>query len=505
MAGKSINRNQKVNHMKKTITFTIACGLITIWFAKASVAATVPVDIATATPSSLLVGLFENPGGKWMDSSKVPWNARYCYFTKGWADNWEWGTYDGGYALSYFKECDALNTVPVLAYYQVNGESPFPYDESKFLEKCQTDSTMRSYFSDFKLLMQRAKEFGKPVYILLEADGFGYLQQSTKEDPNAKASVASTGLPELAGLPNTVAGWGMAFLAIKKAVGATNAMLGIHISGWASNQDLFYYSVTIPLQLEIDKVYNFLAPLGVASNATGITYDVLVGDPLDRDADFYRIVNNDGGVHWWDTAAAASVNSRSFNRYREWLHLWNTKAGKPWVLWQIPLGNSNHLNVQNTGKPREGYKDNRPEYFFGDGSIPHLQQFAKAGVIALLFGAGASGVSSYGNDIFTDGKSFIQSRCNSFFSAGGLPLKTGNSVIPHFENRHTNLTITISPPIALYDLQGRCISVHSRTQSSKETAGTSHSGVYITFEKNSQTSRSKPMVLIRSHLISKYH
>jgi len=100
------------------------------------------------------------------------------------------------------------------------------------------------------------------------------------------------------------------------------------------------------------------------------------------------------------------------------------------VLWQIPLGNSNHLNVTNTGKPREGYKDNRPEYFFGTGNTQHLQQFAGAGVIALLFGAGTAGVSSYGNDIYTDGKSFIQSRCASFFANGGLPLKTGNVALP---------------------------------------------------------------------------
>jgi len=78
------------------------------------------------------------------------------------------------------------------------------------------------------------------------------------------------------------------------------------------------------------------------------------------------------------------------------------------VLWQIPIGNSNHLNVTNNGGAREGYKDNRVEYFLGQGGLVHVRQFADAGVIALLFGAGASGVSSYGNDIFTDGQSLIK-------------------------------------------------------------------------------------------------
>lgn len=416
----------------------------------------VDVNLTNARPSSMLVGLFEGSGEQWMDSSKVPWNARYCYITKGWVDNWGWGSKDGSYALNYFKECDKYRTIPVIQYYQMNGEDGG--GEDMFLSKAQNAQTMKSYFGDFKILMQRVKEFGKPVYVLLEADGFGYMEMQSKENPAAAAVVASTGMTELAGLPNTVAGWGLAFLAIKKSVGATNALLGIHISGWASSKDLFYYSVTDALQPEVDKVYTFLSPLGLGSNVTGITYDVLVGDPLDRDADYYRIVNKDNGVHWWDTSSTASVNSRSFNRYREWLTLWNVKSGKSWVLWQIPIGNSNHLNVTNDGGPREGYKDNRAEYFLGQGGLAHVRQFADAGVIALLFGAGASGVSSYGNDIFTDGQSLIKSGGAAFFAAGGVTL-AGIKVVREWLNNVNSIFINKGvKPGNSYTISGRMIS-----------------------------------------------
>ena len=113
-----------------------------------------------------------------------------------------------------------------------------------------------------------------------------------------------------------------------------------------------------------------------AANVTGATYDVLVGDPLDRDADYYRLVQ--GQNRWWDASDTASITSKSFNRYAEWLRLWNRKAGRRWVLWQIPLGNSNHRNVSNNGGAAQGYKDNRPEYFFGNGTA-HLVKFADAG------------------------------------------------------------------------------------------------------------------------------
>jgi hypothetical protein len=55
-------------------------------------------------------------------------------------------------------------------------------------------------------------------------------------------------MPELASLPNSVAGWSLAFLQIKKAVGASNAILGLHISGWASGKDIACSNVTEPPQ-----------------------------------------------------------------------------------------------------------------------------------------------------------------------------------------------------------------------------------------------------------------
>ena len=387
---------------------------------EALAASTAAGVVPAGLPAKLLVGLFEDTGGTWMKTSGAAWGARYRYFTKGWVNNWGFGAYDGSWGLSYLRECDAQGYVPVVQYYQIVGEPGG--SESAMLSKVQNATTMRSYFGDFKLLMQRAKDFGKPVLVLMEADGYGFLEQQTGGNPSAPAAVASTGMPELAGLPNTVAGWGLSFLQIRKAVGATNAILGIHISAWASGKDIAYFNVTDPLQPEVDKVHGFLSPLGLGANVPGQSYDVLVGDPLDRDSDFYRLTQNQD--RWWNASDSASISSKSFNRYAEWLRLWNQKASRRWVLWQIPLGNSNHKNVANNGGPSEGYKDNRPEYFFANGTA-HLTKFADVGVIALLFGAGAGGQSSYPNDVFSDGKLFMKSRAGAFLNAGGLPIATG--------------------------------------------------------------------------------
>jgi hypothetical protein len=375
--------------------------------------------IPTGLPARVMVGLFEDTGGTWMKNSGVRWDARYRYLTKGWVNNWGFGAYDGGFALSYFRECDAQGTVPAVQYYQVFAEPGG--GESATLQKVQNATTMRSYFGDFKLLMQRAKDFGKPVMILLEADAFGFLEQQSNGNASAPAAIASTGMSELQGLPNTVAGFGLAFLQLRKAVGANNAVLGLHISAWASGKDIAAFNVTDALQPEVDKVYGFLTPFGLATNVTGQQFDVLVGDPLDRDADFYQLTQNQN--RWWDASDSASISSRSFNRYAEWLRLWNVKAQKRWVLWQIPLGNSSSKNVYNNGGAAEGYKDNRPEYFFGSGTA-HIEKFAESGVIALLFGAGAGGQSTYTNDQYSDGQLFMKSRAGAIVNAGGVPLAT---------------------------------------------------------------------------------
>jgi len=381
--------------------------------------------VPSGLPARVEVGLFEDTGGTWMKSSGAKWDTRYRYFTKGWVNNWGFGNYDGSWGLSYLQECASQGYVPAVQYYQLVGEAGG--GESAELQKLQNVTTMTSYFGDFKILMQRVKDFGKPALILLEADAFGFLEQQSGNNPNAAAAIASTGMPELAGLPNTVAGWGLAFLKIRNAVGATNAILGIHISAWASGKDIAYFNVTDSLQPEVDKVYSFLGPLGLASNVTGSTYDVLVGEPLDRDSDYYKLVQNQD--RWWDPSDTASISSKSFNRYAQWLLLWNQKAQKRWVLWQIQLGNSNHKDVANNGGSAEGYKDNRPEYFFLNGTA-HIQKFADSGVIALLFGAGAGGQSSYQNDTYTDGQLFMKSRAGAILNAGGVPIATGGTPPP---------------------------------------------------------------------------
>ncbi len=382
-------------------------------------------SVPSGLPARFMIGLNEGKGGSWMSTSGVPWDMRYQYLSKNWVNNWGHGNSDGQYALDFFYDTYERNMLPAVQFYQIVEE--LPAGEDTMLQKLGDPATMKSYFGDFKILMERAKDYGGPVVVMIEADGYGFAEIQSGDDPSHYAAVADSGLPELSKLPNTVAGWGLAYLQLKKAVGADNALLGVHVSAWATNYDVMMNNDHVYLSTEVEAAYWFLSQLGLTENQTGLTYDFLVGDPSDRDAGYYEKVL--GEQRWWDAADDAPIASRSFNRFAEWLRLWNVKSGKRWILWQLPLGNSNHLDVDNAGGARQGYRDNRAEYFLGDGAT-HMQKFADAGTIALLFGAGMHGMSTFDNDVYTDGQLFMKSRAEAIFEEGGLEISTGQEWMP---------------------------------------------------------------------------
>lgn len=100
-----------------------------------------------------------------------------------------------------------------------------------------------------------------------------------------------------------------------------------------------------------------------------------------------------------------------------------------WIWLAVPTPKAEELSTA-ADVARQGYKDNRPEYFFGTNSRAHLEKFASSGVFGLLFGAGAGGQSSYQNDTYTDGQLFLKSRAGSFLKAGGLTIPGGSTPPP---------------------------------------------------------------------------
>jgi hypothetical protein len=382
---------------------------------------------ASALPQHLLLGWGANYDDTWAEKSGTKWDVQWMYFSgqagNNWYNTWTYGAADGSFLDTVLQTVDSYGFITGIHLYNMG----YGHDQGDagLLTEIQDPKWTKQYFTEFKVMMQKAKSFGKPVIIVLEGDSFGMVEMLAKNDPSTTAAVASSGLPELAGLPNTVAGFGLAYLAIRKSVGASNVVMGPDTPYYAANGDIMNWPDTASLQSHVDYQWKFFGPLGVGDNPTGTRFDFSASCPMAADCASYT-----DGRPCWDPSDTASIDVPSINRYLEWLRLYNQTSGARWVLHQVPIGNSQHRNVTYDGSARSGYKDNKVEYLFQYESpastairAQHLANFANAGVVGILFGYSDDGDTPT-TDLWLDNQPFLKTHVAAVNNGGGFAIAT---------------------------------------------------------------------------------
>jgi hypothetical protein len=370
-------------------------------------AANSPVISALPAISKFAFGIANAPGNvNQMKINGSPFTYRYQYLAGGVNTGGGWYTWNpnGEFASLYMQESAANDLIPVFTYYQLLQSRPSTgsgEDERDF-SNLNNVETMRAYYVEFTALLDRARAFGKPVIVHVEPDLAGYMQQRVVATTNSAASitaaVANTGIAELAGVSNTYQGFNQALLRLRDRH-APNVALATHASAWSTKIDV---SISTDRNVDVSQVARttaqFLRTAGLArSEGNQSTYDVVFVDASDRDAGFYKVVNNDGGVHWWDETNVKLPNFANFHRYLQSLTIAaETKA----FVWQVPIGNTVMRSLNNTWNH---FQDNRVQYWLGgypaDG---HLASLAQSGVIGIMWGRGADGGTS-ADDTANDG------------------------------------------------------------------------------------------------------
>ena len=153
-------------------------------------------------------------------------------------------------------------------------------------------------------------------------------------------------------------------------------ILAYHLSVWGTNRDISYSNDSDP---QVDAL---AARAAAFYHSLGASFDITFTDIGDRDADFKKIQNGDGGAAWWDAA--------DFARYVRFVAGFVAGSGTRVVVWQIPLGNTKMRAQDDTWGH---YQDNRVEWFLDDPGDGHLAVWRDAGVVALLFGGGRRGTT----------------------------------------------------------------------------------------------------------------
>ena len=215
------------------------------------------------------------------------------------------------------------------------------------------------------------------------------------------AKVAASGFADVAGLPDTVQGFGQALVKLRD-LNATNVVLAIHASMWSSGMDIASDTrSSINAAGEADKTAAFL-------NSAG-SWDVVFNDVDDHDAGWWEAqgADNQFFTHWWNPSNTTFPN---FTRYLAWVAELRAKTARPQVVWQVPVGNQYFLTMINTCGH---YQDNVAPYF-----ISHASDLFNAGLVAVLFGAGngcQTGYADGARDGVTNngGKTCAKSMCHS--------------------------------------------------------------------------------------------
>ena len=291
----------------------------------------------------------------------------------------------------------------------------------------QNTATMTAWFNDVKLFMQRAGAFQSKVVFHVEPDMWGYMQQRSTGDnaTTVPAKVAATGLTELSGLPNTAAGVAQGVLRLR-ALYAPNVDVAYHLSVWGTNFDIIYGDWT---DAQLDNLGNRAAAF---YNSLGANFDIVFTDQLDRDAGFKQYI--DGNPNAWYDANDYYKSTRFLGRFSQ-------AANERLVIWQLPLGNTKMRAQNNTWGH---YQDNHVEWWFDEPARTHLQAFVDAGVVAFLFGGGASGTTCAcdamgdgvtnpapinGNTLMSlsadDDGGFFDQKAAAYYAAGAMPLPGG--------------------------------------------------------------------------------
>lgn len=265
--------------------------------------------------------------------------------------------------------------IPFFTYYMVLPASglsegvaeTYALDDQTFLT---------AYFDDWRFLLQKIGN--EQAMLHIEPDLFGYLKARAATPSAIPAKVALSNPTDCGtGYTNDAAGYAKCMIHMVR-IYAPNAKVGLHFSPWT------YTSAG-----DATSWANFMIAMGAADG------DFLVADSTDRDADWYLLVQGQPG-HDWDVAKMTA--------FFQWTKDVSTAVGKPFFLWQLPLGNSYQNDTY------QHYKDQRVELLFS-----HIAEVRDAHVAGMLFGSGET-AQTY---VESDGGLLIGKTKQHYISRGG--------------------------------------------------------------------------------------
>ncbi len=367
---------------------------------------------AVYTPETLDIGMSNNAEIGYNTAAQTG-NRYLNQYLSGGVTGSGWATWNsnGDFAYYYIRDISQRDMVPVLTYYNILQSSPANQqndsEQDRVRQNLASRSIMTSYWDDVALFFAKAAQFpNATVVVHVEPDMWGFMHKMTSGDDASQyphtVYVGGTGIDALAGLPDTPQGYAQAWFALRTAAQADHVQIAYHHSRWGTDSD---YAYSNPDNATLLSYANRSAQF---YNSLGQEFDLTFAEVRDRDAGFYQFIYGDQGAAWW--------NETDYSNQITYFGRFNERTGQNIMLWQVPFGNTVKSEVNNSW---ERYQDNAVQTLIGESDYTTLKAYREAGLIGIIFGGGAFGVTQP----YTDGGYYYEQLAR-YYSNGALALES---------------------------------------------------------------------------------
>ncbi len=215
-------------------------------------------------------------------------------------------------------EAKSRGVIPVLTHYQLlDRGTEAGYTGAQewdiVIQGVQDPEVMRGYFDNVESLMKVAADLGGPLIFQTEPDSTTWLRQyhtnETWDATKGMVAVASSGHPDLADLPDTIAGYAQALVRLRDLYAPGDVYLGLCEF---DNENGY----------NPDRSVTFLKSLGAK-------FDVLFTHHV------VKYSTKDEG--WWD-----AYSETDQQRFLTWLSTITSATGLRYIHWQTVIGASDY-------------------------------------------------------------------------------------------------------------------------------------------------------------------
>ena len=310
-------------------------------------------------------------GGAGWDGKRGSWDTVFLHNWNKWVNPEK---RKGVWAEKFIKPTVEQGMIPWITMYNLAQSHPADYKPGPAQAtpvNARNAATMRAYWEQVKLIMQLCDKYKPaPIVIHVEPDEWGHLLLHATGSPmdsfTVDVKVGSSGMPELAGMPDDMKGYSHAWLKLRALYAPTNVLLVANPSAWDQNGKM--------------SAQNWVR---VAKETDMTKWDAAVLETGDRD------VGCEPGKGLAPPYKVVDTTGSHFNNLAEqqrWIGHFTKETKLPIYFWQVGLGNYYYLSCNQThghfcDRIAQGLLEGYPKN-------PAIANYVKIGCYGFVFSPG---------------------------------------------------------------------------------------------------------------------